>query len=252
MTKLFTPLLLITLSLFNNVNAESSTRSFIEEKVDAITARAVCGDEPVIKIDDEFACAMCPDFIEVVIPEPLVLKKMVFGKFSSPNTKEFAVDTQGCEPHSNNFGGIVLLENNNEILQKRYYQPGFRLNECLKFESSKDRDILVCNEIFQAQGTLTGKFSAFRFGKNKATWRELQAWVYSEQSDLFIKSVSTTQKDLNNDNMLDLILMFKVKAQNKPVKNLKIEYVFDGQYFKLTEASKIVKKEIDNLYKQLN
>ena len=236
----------------NTAFSDSSIQGYLEKQVDTKTASIVCGDLPIIDVDGVLACEVCPDFVERPLSEPLILHKMVFGNFSSADAKEIVIDTEGCEPHSNNFGGMVLLTEQKEELVTSYYQPGFRLHDCLNFESLKDRDILVCNQIYQGQGNTIGQFAAFRFGEHEATWRELQRWIYSEDNASFIKSISAVQEDFNKDGITDLVLTFKTKAQKAPQKTIRINYLFDGKEFKLSSKSVQHKKELDQLYNRLN
>lgn len=252
MLKKIQQLSLIAIFLTNNAYSDSSVSRYLEEKVDSKIASAVCDDLSVIDVDGILACEMCPSFIVRALSEPLVLHNMVIGKFSSADAREIIVDTEGCEPHSNNFGGMVLLEKKGQDLLTRYYQPGFRLHDCLKFESLKERDILVCNQIYQGQGSTIGQFAAFRFGEHKATWQELQSWIYSEENEYFIKPGVAVKVDINKDGIKDLKLIFKIKSSNTSSKTITINYLFDGKEFKLLSGSEEGKKEIDKLYKILN
>ena len=241
-------IILISKSAISN----PSIQDYLEKQVNLKSARAVCGDIPIIDIDGQLACEICPNFIVRALSEPLVLQKMVLGKFSSSDRQEVVVDTEGCEPHSNNFGGMVLLENRPDELLIRYYQPGFRLHDCIKLESLRDRDILVCNQIYQGQGNTIGQFAAFRFGEKEATWQNLQSWIYSEENEIYIKPSAAALEDLNNDGIQDLRLSFNSKSPNTATKAISINYLFDGQNFFLSPESETNKRELNELYQLLN
>lgn len=252
MFKTMSSLSMLTLCSFVHISASSNPINYVDQKVDEKTANAICGEKPVTRVRGSYACSSCPSFAEADIPEPMLLQKMVLGKFSNSEADEIVVDTEGCEPHSNNFGGMVLLEQKEDQLSFRYYEPGYRLNECLKFESSKGRDVLVCNEIYQSQGNVFGQYAAFRFGQSEASWRELQNWLYSQDGEFAIEPTKAQQSDVNNDGILDLVLSFNSRGTKTASKKYTINYLFDGQIFTLSEDSIQTKAKLDKLFSEWN
>ncbi|WP_460049302.1 hypothetical protein [Sessilibacter sp. MAH2] len=252
MFKTMSSLSLLTLCSLIHPTANSNPKIYVEQKVDEKTASAICGEQPVIRVRGAYACAICPTFADADIPEPMLLQKMVLGKFSNSEANEIVVDTEGCEPHSNNFGGMILLEQLDEKLSIRYYEPGYRLNECLKFESSKGRDVLVCNEIYQSQGNVFGQYAAFRFGLEEASWRDLQNWIYTQDGEFIIEPTKAQQADLNDDGILDLVLNFNARGTKISTKKYTINYLFDGHIFTLADDSENTKEQLDALFSEWN
>ncbi|TNC81247.1 MAG: hypothetical protein C9356_10295 [Oleiphilus sp.] len=220
----------------------------IEKPVDLKTAKAVCGENAVTRVDGQFACTSCSEFTSAGdFDEPLVLRAMVSGHFSTRKHREVAVDTEGCEPHNNSYGGLILLREVDDKLQHHYYQPGFRLQECLKFSAPENRDTLVCNQVDYAQGQAFGQFSEFRFGRHQAAWTELQSWFIHEEEKLKVEPVSAKQIDINRDGLQDLRIIFKAKATREPELKFTLDFLFDGEHFKIAPTNKETKRSLDKL-----
>ncbi len=220
----------------------------VEKPVDMKTAKAVCGENSVIRVDGQYACKSCSEFTSAGdFEEPLVLRAMVSGHFSTLKHREVAVDTEGCEPHNNSYGGLMLLREVEGVLQQHYYQAGFRLHECLKFSAPEERDTLVCNQVDYAQGQAFGQFSEFRFGRHQAAWTELQSWFMHEEEKLKVEPVSAIQVDINQDGLQDLRIVLKANATHEREVKLTLDFLYDGEHFKIAPTNKETKKSLDRL-----
>ena len=221
-----------------------------EIPVNMETAKAVCGDIKVVTIDHLLACKRCPEFTTYFEQsEPLILKAMVQGNFNSPEDRQTIVDTDGCESRSELYGGIAILQGYGKTLSRLNYQSGFRLNDCLKFRSSNDTDILVCNEQDHAQGHLFGQFSVFRFRDNTASSEVLQHWFVQEDKELVIQPIAIEQGDINGDNFVDLTLQFSIQVDDSAAKTTTLAFLFNGQSFEIEAKHQEIKAILDEILK---
>ncbi len=66
------------------------------------------------------------------------------GHFLSPASEDAALSMQGCEPHSANFGGTILLTRRSGQWAMLWYKAGVDTSKCHKLPLADGRDILVC------------------------------------------------------------------------------------------------------------
>jgi hypothetical protein len=78
----------------------------------------------------------------------------VQGHFLGPESDDVVVAMAGCEPHSHNFGGSVVLTRRNNKLQKRWYLPGVNTDRCRTVRLRTGRDILLCEEVYSQAGVV--------------------------------------------------------------------------------------------------
>ncbi len=83
------------------------------------------------------------------------LKGVTRGHFLSPSSVDAALWMEGCEPHSLNFGGTILLTNRGGKWSMVWYKAGVETSKCHKVPLPSGREILVCMGGTGAQGTNT-------------------------------------------------------------------------------------------------
>jgi len=59
---------------------------------------------------------------------------------------------EGCEPHSENFGGTILMTRRSNQWVMLWYKPGVQTDRCHKVALDDGREILVCIGMYGAQG----------------------------------------------------------------------------------------------------
>jgi hypothetical protein len=113
--------------------------------------RAVCRGD--IVTGKELGCAHCPpDSGFPTMSMTWSLESVTFGHFLSPASDDAVLWMTGCEPHSENFGGAVLLTTNSGTWSMLWYRPGVQVKRCHKLPLSNGREILVCIGTFGGQG----------------------------------------------------------------------------------------------------
>jgi hypothetical protein len=76
------------------------------------------------------------------------------GHFLSPQSNDAVLDTSGCEPHSENFGGSILLTRRGNRWVQLWYKAGVETSQCHKAALAHGRDLLVCMGTYGGQGTV--------------------------------------------------------------------------------------------------
>lgn len=133
-------------------------------------------------------CVSCPPFAadakraEVSVdPEQFYeAEAAYFGSFSEADAREAAIVFNGCEPHSANYGGTLLLAFDGSTWTHKAYASGFHPAECRLFTRPDRRDVLVCSwrtdhQMYARSGV--GSFDFTRYdGKNSfSAWENLVA-----------------------------------------------------------------------------
>ena len=77
---------------------------------------------------------------------------VISGHFLSPTSEDAALSMQGCEPHSENFGGTILLTRRAQHWAMLWYKAGVDTTKCHKVQLRDRRDVLVCIGGSRAQG----------------------------------------------------------------------------------------------------
>ena len=79
---------------------------------------------------------------------------VTLGHFLSPTSDDIALSVSGCEPHSMNFGGTVLLTRRSGRWSMLWYKAGVDTSRCHKVSLRDHREILVCIGEYGGQGNL--------------------------------------------------------------------------------------------------
>lgn len=108
---------------------------------------AVCPSGTVDRAGQAPGCRSCPSFTSFFDPdgaserasregaadhsvEAFTLEDVIFGHFTAPHTNELAASFSGCEPHSYNFGGTVLLQQTTAGWVRTQYAPAVISKNC--------------------------------------------------------------------------------------------------------------------------
>jgi hypothetical protein len=117
---------------------------------------AVCPG--AVKTGKEIGCRTgCPDFTsfgEMGDRFDWSLGAVTRGHFRSATSDDAALWMRGCEPHSFNFGGTVLLTRGAEKWQMIWYKPAIQTESCHKVRLRGGREVLVCIGAAGSQGTV--------------------------------------------------------------------------------------------------
>jgi hypothetical protein len=89
----------------------------------------------------------------------------------------------GCEPHSENFGGTILLTRRSQKWTMLWYKTGVPTEHCHKINRSDGREILVCLDSYGAQGIVTAALYIEDLLSPNATLMAGYAGVFFEVSD---------------------------------------------------------------------
>jgi hypothetical protein len=118
-------------------------------------------------------CRQCPPFEDAaalpdgkvaVDPEPFyALEAVVRGSFSRPASQQAALVFEGCEPHSSNYGGTLLVDKTVDGWNAVHYASAFHPRDCKPYRRGDARDILVCRYLDAHQSTGTDSISTFNF-----------------------------------------------------------------------------------------
>jgi hypothetical protein len=105
-----------------------------------------------------------PDGKVVEDPEPFYeLEAVVPGSFSRSGSQQAALVFEGCEPHSSNYGGTLLVEKAVDGWNAVHYASAFHPRDCKPFRRPDGRDMLVCRYLDAHQMTGTDSLSSFDF-----------------------------------------------------------------------------------------
>jgi hypothetical protein len=80
------------------------------------------------------------------------LYRVTRGHFLSATSDDAVLAMLGCEPHSENFGGTVLLSRTSRQWNMLWYKPGIETSQCHKVQLRAAREILVCTGEYGGQG----------------------------------------------------------------------------------------------------
>ena len=234
--------------------------------VDLTDNSVICEDLEVMEYHGETACSGCPSYTTMSeLVEPFTFSHGIDGSFSKPDTHQKLMDTFGCEPHSNSFGGALLLESNNGQWQRLYYQSGIRLNDCLSYRTENLTELLVCNEIDIFQGQQFGLLSVLRITDKRIRRRVLLEWYADEENGNAIRLENMMQSDINHDEYHDLSLKISIEGEfltrlqemNKDMKldrGIEINFLYLDKKFTASERDqkllrlmhKIIKPDFSN------
>jgi hypothetical protein len=82
------------------------------------------------------------------------LARVTFGHFLTPSSEDAVLWMSECEPHSENWGGTILLTRRAGRWTMVWYKPGVQTEHCHKVAMQDGREILVCVGQFGGQGNV--------------------------------------------------------------------------------------------------
>jgi hypothetical protein len=158
-------------------------------------------------------------------PDPFYgVDAVVRGAFSGAGADEVAVSLEGCEPHSQNWGGLLILRPQQGTAVVVEYFSGVHPHACKAYRKKDGRDLLVCSRTDGNQGTFHDFLSSFDPVRAKAA-QDLElgfdqlletldvtggaCWSVNEPAaEPVTRSAieSFTFRDLNRDGALDLVV----------------------------------------------
>lgn len=100
---------------------------------------------------------------------PWSLEAVTFGRFLSPTSEDAVLWMTGCEPHSLNFGGTILLTKSSKRWSMLWYKAGVQTARCHKAATHNEREILVCIGTAGGQGNLSTDLYALDLTNPKPT-----------------------------------------------------------------------------------
>ena len=119
---------------------------------------AVCPGR--VSVGKEIRCRIvCPEFTSFPGDQHTwSLKQVTRGHFLSPTSEDVALSMSGCEPHSENNGGTILLTRRAQRWVMLWYKAGVETEECHKMALKNGREILACIGGYGAQGRVWTDF----------------------------------------------------------------------------------------------
>ena len=87
---------------------------------------------------------VCPVDIAFKNESEWTLGAVTRGHFLSPTSDDAVLSMEGCEPHSYNFGGTILLTRKAGKWTKLWYKGGVPTETCHRGKLQSGREILVC------------------------------------------------------------------------------------------------------------
>lgn len=132
-----------------------------------------------------FGCACCAPFdgckpsdARVVVDQEVYFPtQAVSGSFTSAGADQRALPMAGCEPHSENFGGMVLLERGADGFIFHRYVSGLSADQCWPVRRDDGRDLLVCTRADAHQGTGEQQLFVWDFAASDAQLLERDSLV---------------------------------------------------------------------------
>ena len=123
-----------------------------------------------------FGCACCAPFDGCKPSDaPVVAEQAVYfptqivsGAFTSAGAEQRALPMTGCEPHSDNYGGMVLLERSTEGFALHRYVSGLSADQCWPVRRDDGRDLLLCERGDAHQGTAQQQLFVWDFAGSDA------------------------------------------------------------------------------------
>jgi hypothetical protein len=101
------------------------------------------------------------------------LEAVFNGSFSKAGAMEAAAVFNGCEPHSDNWGGTLLVEWKGNAWSAASYRSGFHPLFCLPFPKPGAHDVLVCSWASTHQGHTAWMLDVYDFTRGSDEKPEL-------------------------------------------------------------------------------
>ena len=118
----------------------------------AALLEAVCPGRVIV--GKEIGCrGVCPEFTGFH-GEDLgwALEAVTRGHFLTAHSDDVVLATSGCEDHSNNFGGTILLTRKSQTWKMLWYKAGVSTAQCHRVKLRDGREILACLGGYGGQG----------------------------------------------------------------------------------------------------
>ena len=271
---LIVSLTVISQSIFTQslaVESKKDTVSPSQQESRAIL-QAICERDKIFANSDrkgKLACKGCPSFTGVgsnrgfLSQEPFTLEKVVYGSFTQAGTREVLADFDGCESHSSNYGGSVLLRQLSQGWSAARYESGLRSNNCLKFPSNNRRDLLVCQGYYAQMGQSYDWLDAIQIGSSETKKTKLIDLISNTAAYkppfYEMRIEDWTAQDINKDGRPDLTIRVReAKLATKPP-GLQLRYdsnlpnptfnqlifLFNGESFRATPETAQIKQRIE-------
>lgn len=208
------------------------------------------------------------------------INRATTAHFTSPAFLDVLIEGGGCDPHSENFGGTYvyrMVAGSPKLLR---YDPGLLTHPCRQVRLLDDRDFLVCEGEWGAQGYKSRFVYSAIFRPDGSAQRKFPFMTHDTVGrcgeTLYGKPDGPTQRsqilsvkfpDLNGDGLPDLSItatlgrkLFSVSERKActfppanyvpstiPAKTYRLDYVFDGRGFRPTPATRQDLRSFDKL-----
>jgi hypothetical protein len=158
-------------------------------------------------------------------PDPFYgVDAVMHGAFSAAGAGEVAVSLEGCEPHVENWGGLLILRLQEGKTQVAHYFSGVHPHICKTYRKKDGHDLLVCLRTDGHQGSYYDFLSSFDPARAsaddevEAAWDQLlealdvtggACWNVNEPNAEPVKRSKIkdfTFRDLNRDGAFDLVV----------------------------------------------
>jgi hypothetical protein len=181
--------------------------------------QSICGEGNVTVENGNVSCQTCPSYMGSGSGGSFT--SVVYGSFTKPGIREALVDLSGCQPHSDNYGGSVLLRQNNNGWFRVRYERGFRSNNCLKLKTNSGRNFVVCKGNYDNYGLGYEWIELVKFNIDKITHTSIlnvdSRWGSSCRPPYYeVEIKNFTLRDINQDKLPDLIVT--VRAAKDKIK----------------------------------
>jgi len=240
---------------------DNSKNSITPSRKDAIALmKSVCGRSNV-NSDNLDSCKQCPSFTESA-GSGGTLNSVIYGSFTKAGTREALVDMEGCQGHSGNWGGSILLRSTTKGWSVVRYERALRSYRCLKFRTRAGRNSLVCEGSYTQGGFTHTWLDAIEISSTKNTIThllEVSSNMGSCRPPYYERGITDfTSIDTNKDGVNDLVIKVSEATEPKYISRAEdqlcdsqlpkptihqLTFLFNGQLFKpTTETVKLLKQ----------
>jgi hypothetical protein len=224
-------------------------------------------------------CRSCPDIVpgnedfnSVRSNTPVfLLESVIYGSFTRAGVREAVASFSGCEPHSHNFGGSILLEKAPSGWQVESYHPAFISDQCFKYPLKSGRDILLCEGETGGQGEMDTWLFTYDYARPerhqaKTLVSTIDTVSHCLPGDQFVGSIERVQlRDLNHDGMPDLMVSVKAGKVHipsghesncpgnlslPPVKTYELDFLFSDETFEIAPWNARTKQAVEAVFAQ--
>lgn len=149
------------------------------------------------------------------------LHTVTYGSFTAPGVEEAVASFDGCEPHSTEFGGSILLRNLHGSWVMVDYTPALITSACLTYHLRTGRDLLLCegedhHMAAASQGIFVCDFSREKATRCRNVFGVLDTRTACGDSAVWGSINKAALRDLNGDGMPDLTVWVDVGQGNFP------------------------------------